>query len=61
MMPEHVDPPGEGWKLFTYLPPQLRMGVVVELWRSEWGDRTEFLTGDKRLDQDIIGLWWRPA
>jgi hypothetical protein len=62
------EPPGDGWLLWAdpqgleRIPGLLAMGNCIEIWRAEWGNRTEFLTWrDVGPGVNVSGLWWRRA
>lgn len=65
MIVDADDPPGEGdWcpalvkgcRLFA--PPE----IVIEIWRKEWGNETQFTRfGAMHPATNLTGLWWRVA
>ena len=57
-----MTPPGDGWQEVYpphHVPPR---GVLLELWRREWGDDTTFSRWDDLHPAfNIANLWWRVA
>ncbi len=63
MRMNETHPPGSDWIPWMYQPPYLRhYKVLLELWRSEWGNETSFARCSQlSSDFNVAGLWWRPA
>ena len=56
-------PPGfpAEWMLWDVFPP-LSPDDVVELWRPEWRNETDYrLVGSMRINLNTHDLWWRPG
>jgi hypothetical protein len=55
------EPPGDGWLLWVCDLPG-RSDCLVEIWRQEWGNETQFLRPATVAPEfNVGGLWWRRA